>query len=194
MGTRGTIGFRLKEKDYLTYNHYDSYPDGLGVAILADLRLVNIEELKKLAGQVKLVDEDDTPTEEDIFALKKYTDTTVGQTIGGDNSKPNWYQLTRELQGELISTIKAGYMADNENFIKDSLFCEWGYIVNFDENVLEVYRGFQKVKENVYGRYKDHEPEKGDSTAYYACSLIKTYPLDSLPTDKDFIKDVTPID
>ena len=30
MGTRGAYGFRINDKDKVTYNHFDSYPDGFG--------------------------------------------------------------------------------------------------------------------------------------------------------------------
>lgn len=33
---------------------------------------------------------------------------------------------------------------DNNDFILDSLSCEWGYILNLDNNTLEVWKGFQK--------------------------------------------------
>jgi len=33
MGTRGSFGFRIKTKDKLAYNHFDSYPDGLGASV-----------------------------------------------------------------------------------------------------------------------------------------------------------------
>jgi hypothetical protein len=38
MGTRGTWGFVLDGEEKLTYNHFDSYPDCLGVEVLDALR------------------------------------------------------------------------------------------------------------------------------------------------------------
>lgn len=38
MGTRGTWGFVADGDEKLTYNHFDSYPDGLGVDVLDALR------------------------------------------------------------------------------------------------------------------------------------------------------------
>lgn len=37
MGTRGYIGIRYKGKSYYFYNHWDSYPDGLGAAIVREI-------------------------------------------------------------------------------------------------------------------------------------------------------------
>ncbi len=38
MGTRGLYGFRKDGVNKLTYNHYDSYPSGLGKHILEVIR------------------------------------------------------------------------------------------------------------------------------------------------------------
>lgn len=35
-------------------------------------------------------------------------------------------------------------MIDDSEFLNDSLFCEWTYIINLDNEQFEVYRGFNK--------------------------------------------------
>ena len=192
MGTRGTIGVRVNEKDKLSYNHFDSYPDCLGVSILAQVKDIviqqKLEEYKQKAIDLQLVDDHKKPTAELIEKLNLTPDLSVRQSM--DTTKQfgiTWYQALRDYQGELLKSLDLGYMIDNANFIKDSLFCEWGYIINFDENVLEVYEGFQKVKANIKGRYKNCRRAKGDD--YYACSLVKTYDLDNLPSEAEFLAD-----
>ena len=37
MGTRGLRVFRFRKRYYVFYNHYDSYPEGLGKQIVADI-------------------------------------------------------------------------------------------------------------------------------------------------------------
>ena len=58
----------------------------------------------------------------------------------------DWYCLLRHAQGDL-NVYKNGlrYMIDNHDFIKDSLFCEYAYIINLDTKRLEFYVGFQKT-------------------------------------------------
>lgn len=41
---------------------------------------------------------------------------------------------------------------DCHEFLKDSLFCEYAYIINLDTNKLEIYKGFNQ-HENADGRY-----------------------------------------
>ena len=74
-------------------------------------------------------------------------------------------------------------MEEGNSFIRDSLFCEWGYILNLDEGVLEVYQGFQKSPHDN-GRYSDTE---ASSSGYYGSALIVTFPLDNLPSAAEFM-------
>ena len=41
MGTRGSLGFICENKEYLNYNHFDSYPSGLGQKILEFIAEIN---------------------------------------------------------------------------------------------------------------------------------------------------------
>ena len=70
-------------------------------------------------------------------------------------------------------------MLTARDFINSSLFCEWGYIVNFDTQELEVYRGFQEERHDK-GRYAAKEPTKPDTGSgidYWPCALVATFPL-----------------
>jgi hypothetical protein len=182
MGTRGLIGFRYQNKDYLTYNHFDSYPDSLGFNILEELgAMLSFNKLKKAVEKITLVTEDSKPTfEQRLDVAKEFWDLSVG-----NQTPDSWYCLLRNAQGKLYSYYsgKLKYMIDSHEFIKDSLFCEWVYIVNLDTMQLEVWRGFQKEsqKGNRYG-------ENGEK--YYPCALVKEYPLQKLPSQKKFLKDL----
>ena len=48
MGTRGLYGFRKNGVDKVTYNHWDSYPDGLGKQILRFIKIKKLFFLKNL--------------------------------------------------------------------------------------------------------------------------------------------------
>lgn len=187
MGTRGTIGFRKNETDKLAYNHWDSYPTGIGIDIVNAIRELTVEKIEELVDRLKVVNDDTTPTEEDIEKLKLYTDLSVST-----QSEKEWYCLLRDTQGDIKKILESGYLLEANNFINDSLFCEWGYIINLDTKKLEIYRGFQK-KRPTKSRYKDFTPEPDGSNAskYYACELIEEYELKKLEWLNEY--DVEPL-
>jgi len=152
MGTRGLYGFRVDGNDYLTYNHYDSYPRWLGVEVAkAVIRLrqdVDWDDVRQRVRKLHAIDTDVPPTAAEIEAFAPYTDLSVGNQDTSD-----WYCLTRKAQGDLLVPLETSYIKLDNEFIKDSLFCEWAYIVNLDTLKLEVWEGFQKrtSKANRYG-------------------------------------------
>lgn len=178
MSTRGAYGFRVDNKDYVSYNHCDSYPECLGEEVLKVTQgLVvkhSIEELKEKVRSIKLVDINGEPTKKEVEQLKQYLNLDVG------NQKPtDWYCLLREQQGYLLSNLECGYMLDSSKFLLDSIFCEWAYIINLDDEVLEVYKGFMHKKGD--GRYDSIMMEKMEGfDDSYGVSLVLTYPLSEI--------------
>lgn len=176
MSTRGIYGIRKGKEDKITYNHSDSYPDCLGYTMAEFCATTSIDELNNIYERIELVDENTKPTTEQVKACAEYTNTSVST-----GSTDDWYCLLRELQGhpekwkKIDGTI---YMIDDAEFIKNSLFCEYGYIINLDTECLEFWIGWQKVPwdENRYGT------ERNDS-GYYPCWMIKEYPLKDITPD-----------
>lgn len=63
------------------------------------------------------------------------------------------------------------------SFLYDSLFCEYAYIINLDDNTLELYEGFNKDAD-APGRYAKYF-EKNDG-GYYGVKLVRTISLKTL--------------
>ena len=178
MGTRSSIGVHVNGKDKLTYNQYDGYPTGMGVTIYEQvcnlIREIGWEAITKLATNLKQVKTDKEFTEAEKEKYGKYWEQV---STGKD-----MYSLLRGLQGNLDEMLKVGIMTEYNNFIKDSLFCEWAYIFNVDEKTFEIYKGFQTEKPKA-GRYKNCRKQRG----YYACGLIHTLDLSHI-TPHDVFK------
>lgn len=195
MGTRGCFGVHIDDQDKLTYNHFDSYPEGLGQTLIDQTRQMldgmGVDGMRKLARELQPINGKREPTAEEIEKLKPYTDLTVS-----DQSTSDWYCLTRNLQGDLMSILDVGLYHHDNDFIKDSLFCEFAYIVNLDSEVFEVYVGFQDGVHNM-GRFANltlDEDEKKRQIEihnhfYSPCALVATYPLSSLPKSIELPKD-----
>lgn len=209
MSTRGTIGVRYDGQDKLIYNHGGSYPDGLGDKTYRDIK-VAIEQhqtnggtLDALIGRwreqaiaARLIDRDSEPTEAE---KQRCRDLDLVDLRVSDRSENDWYCLLRNAQGKLLKLLEVGLFLNGNNFILDSLFCEWGYILNLDTVELEVYKGFQKQphQEGRYAgittkveeyeqrnqkrkaRYEDTHPV--DLYVYYPCALIATIAIREFP-------------
>jgi hypothetical protein len=76
------------------------------------------------------------------------------------------------------------------DFIRDSLFCEYAYVVNLDDGLFEVYEGFQREPHDK-GRYAAIEPDPEDvehwqachGHNWYPCALVGSFPLRAIPDD-----------
>ena len=175
MGTRGTLGFRVNGVDKLTYNHYDSYPDWLGKDVVEWCRTKKGQWDAVKARATALEDVSDRkPTMADVERLSQYAN--LGVSCGDPYQE--WYVLLRETQGELDAILDAAVFESQAGFITDSRFCEYGYIVNLDDMVLEFYEGFQKEPHNK-GRYANEPGSEG----YFSCALVGSFPLDDIPED-----------
>ena len=182
MGTRGCYGFRKNGVDKLTYNHFDSYPGWLGTNMVRFCKETSIEEMHEIFDRLVLVNNGTPPTKEEIAECIGYYDGSVSERKPED-----WYCLLREAQGE-PNTYKRGlkYMIDDHDFIKDSLFCEYAYIVNLDTNCLEFWRGFQS-EPDPFNRYGIE-----DDRGYYPCKMMAEYSFENMSerTVEDVVADM----
>lgn len=177
MGTRGFVGFVVDGVEKLAYNHWDSYPSGVGLDTLSWLREVVAESeglQRELAKALSTVP-DRQPTGEELRALSEFLDTSVG---GPDDA---WYQLLRGTQGKAGAILRAGYYEDAGDFPLDSLWCEWGYLIDFDTRVLEVYKGFRQTPPTE-GRWVG---KRGDGD-YEPVQRVATFAFDALPSGEEF--------
>jgi len=166
MGTRGSVGFIINKEPKLTYNHFDSYPSGLGELVINYIKRINKngnwEEIKQKVASLIKVNELDKPSDEMFEKYKQYSQ----QVSNGPEN--DWYALLRDLQGiewlEELDNIE--HMIFNNDFIKDSLFCEYAYIINLDSMTLEFYEGFQK-KPQIGNKFGEES-----INGYYPCAKI----------------------
>lgn len=180
MGTRGFMSFAANGETKTAYVNNDSYPGGLGVDILDWLRSTTLDFAKQKAAELRVVGDDTEPTDADIERLKVYANSRVGDR----SDRMSWYQLLRETQGDPAATLAAGVMEDSNNFPADSLYAEWGYVVDFDAMAFEVYRGFQTVRHRA-GRFADLP--QGRNRDYFPVRLVKSWPLSDLPDNAAFL-------
>lgn len=171
MGTRGFLGFVVDGEEKIAYNHMDSYPSGLGVAVMSWAAQADLDVARKSASVLRVVSDAEPPTRADIRRLRPYADPEVSAPAG----PRDWYSILRGTQGDPAAILACGYIEDAAEFPADSLFAEWGYMVDFDTGRLEVYRGFQDEPHHD-GRFADRFPVPSDG--YWPVKLVAAFPLD----------------
>lgn len=178
MGTRGAIGVRIDGQDKVTYNHFDSYPTGVGEEVFDVVRRRKSDErMKRQARGIVLIKNEDEVTDEIKAKIAKKVKPNL---MVSTQSEEDLYCLMRNAQGHLDKYLDMGVMTDNSRFLLDSLFCEWAYIVNLDTGKLEVYRGFnKKPAHGRYGNILEEKPAHRDAE-YYGVALIAEFSLNAI--------------
>ncbi len=126
MSTRGLMGLKKKGEVKAQYNHFDSYISGLGKSI--------IETINKI------------PKEDRVNRFNNVFDNIVLVEENDDN-----YSEYREYQGNLQAYLDGfNCMIDNKDFINDTLFCEYAYIINLDTNTLDITFGWKNRQTKSY--------------------------------------------
>lgn len=168
MGTRHLIAVvRNGEYKIAQYGQWDGYPDGQGLTVLNFLKTCDIETF------VKAVDN-----------CTEATDDYIEKVDADPNWPENFPHFSRNTGADILQQVyDAGGLplVLNVEFAADSLFCEWAYVIDLDDLVLEVYQGFNQRKPE--GRFADMEPD-GE---YQAVTLETSFPLPQLPTEADFL-------
>lgn len=180
MGTRGFITFVADGQEKTAYNQFDSYPAGMGQDVLTWLRasLDAFDVMRERVKALRVVDDETPPTAEDIERLSKFADTHVST-----GQLTEWYVLLRETQGNPHAMLEAGVIEDASAFPQDSLFAEWGYVIDLDQMVFEVYEGFQENPHSE-GRFAGRGHGSG---GYYPVKLVASWPLAELPSDDELL-------
>jgi hypothetical protein len=181
MGTRNlTMVVKGGKFKVAQYGQWDGYPSGNGLIVLNFLKTVDLNEFGKK-----------------VAALRWLTKKEIKDV---DNT-PDWPKvypyLSRDAGAKVLSMIMthegANKLVNMVSFAGDSLFCEWAYLIDLDNNTLEVYEGSNKTP-ITEGRFKsdDKKLDHDDSNVYHPIMLVKTYCLNDLPTDEEFLAELEP--
>lgn len=167
MGTRHLTMVKLGDKVFGQYGQWDGYPSGQGEVVVEFLRTFN----------------------EDLFReqFKKSTFLTDEQREAALFKGKN-PQLDRDCGANILRYIQdvigTPVLYNSISFAGDSLFCEWGYMVDLDERKLRCFRGFnQKPLEDgqFFKTFPGLEARKSSVFKdYYPIREIKSYSFEEL--------------
>ena len=191
MGTRNlTCVFVNGEYKVAQYGQWDGYPEGQGSTILKFLQSYNKETFLKNLNTTRFIEED----EYNKLWLEVGVDIKASNGMvnmdDSDKFKKKHPQLDRDMGGGVLKFIEnnENVVLNNEiNFVYDGLFCEWCYVVDFDKNVLEVYRGFNK---EILDKTERFFTKEASDNGYTPVTMLISFDLDKLPSEEDFVKQI----
>lgn len=200
MGTRNLTAVMVDgEYKVAQYGQWDGYPNGIGVEILAFLH-----EITK-----------------DASSLEKFTTYIRGCTLISEEAiKAAWVEAGADPNSDFVDFETSMKMREMHpeihrdtswrvlqqifdqgplqlqsdiGFAKDSLFCEWAYVIDLDKQTFEVYKGFNQAPLDKSERFFTGEKLEPDDLGepYYPIKHEKTWPLDKLPSEDEFLQALT---
>lgn len=191
MGTRGlTTVIRDGQHIVAQYGQWDHYPTGQGKDALNILRQPEVIDRLRQAETRFISDEEHTAL------LKEVTGNDTGWMTfeEADKFKERYPQLSRDVGAQVLLQVALAQVAgetlplvDQIEFANDSLFCEWAYVVDLDENTFEIYKGFQN-EPHAEGRFAAESPQNGGyegAKDYYPVKRVASYSLFDLPSDTE---------
>lgn len=183
MSTRGGYGFVINGKETIIYTGGASELDGLGNTLVQWLKTTNVEALKHAIENLAEVQASDPVNQTDISQITRQTGITPRNRFG--SAITTWNDLLYLAQNDPDFLIDSGYFLDG-SWIINSPDMEYLYLVNLDEQLLEIYHGFQPAHE-AKGRFRQGKNSL-DSEAGKP-NLLAMYPLNNLPRDLNWLEE-----
>jgi len=190
MGTRNlTCVVYQSEIKIAKYCQWDGYPSGQGSEILKFLKEkfnkpLFVSELQK----VKEITEEELNSKWQECGAAPNSPFISIEVSNKFNTK--YPHLARDMGAGILEAIQVGKVPSVQNsvtFANDSLFCEWAYLIDLDNETLEVYKGFNQTPLSTTDRFYQ---ESNNSSEYYPVKLTKIYKLNELPSLEAFIEDL----
>ncbi|MET3537695.1 hypothetical protein [Chryseobacterium limigenitum] len=196
MGTRNlTVVVHNQEVKVACYGQFDGYPDSLGLKLLQFFsNPENTENLKEILPKVRLWNKKDQKRQDEFLESISCTNGILNEKQK-DAFKKRYPFRYRERYGKLIEgqilevLLEFRHLdeiatTDAYDFASDSLFCEWAYVIDYDKNTFEVYKGLNTSCISEEDRFYSIYDGEND---YYPVKIIASFPLDDLPDENEFL-------
>ena len=180
MGTRNLVAVVSNgEFKVAQYGQWDGYPSGQGSTVCEFLQeKLDLEKFKSAVNDCKYLDKDELNQKwATAGADLNNKDGFVTMEVS-DKFKRTNPTLSRDAGAEVLEMIQdhgSRELKNSIDFAGDSLFCEWAYVVDLDNNVLEVYKGFNQKPLDPSERFYSHAlpTESHRKDYYYPIKLVK---------------------
>ncbi|MBP5461915.1 MAG: hypothetical protein J6Y20_07310 [Lachnospiraceae bacterium] len=164
------------------YGQWDGGPSMNGLTCLRFLQEKMDEELfRERIMQAVFI------SNEDIAALRAESHKAYGY----DRFLVDHPELSRSIRGDILERIQETalpmQLKNDINFARDSLFCEWVYVIDLDSRTFEVYRGFNETPLKPGDRFFDIDRNVPSDNEYRAVRIKAMWGFDELPDDDTFV-------
>jgi hypothetical protein len=167
---------RVKTK-VAQYGQWDGYPEGQGRIVLKFLKGCDLIRFREKLSGVSFL------TGKELDRIWKECE------MKGDLSE--YPELSRDTGAHVLQLVydgRAVKLWNRSKFAKDSILCQWVYLIDLDQGKFEVYTRNLKKPLTKKDRFYDDRFKKGKGGPV---RIAKWYSLKKLPTVRQFIKDTT---
>ena len=166
------------------YGQWDGYPSGAGLSILNFLsEEKNIENLRINSSKCSFVSDKE---------YQKIKESFEDRGVLYDEFFKEYPQFSRDTGDDILSIVASSdgdiKLVDSYDFAADSLFCEWAYVIDLDNDMFEVYEGFNKQPLNKEERFYNIQNLKDATLIYYPVKLVAEFSFKNLPDKDEFLK------
>lgn len=174
------------------YGQWDGYPSGQGLSILNFLQSDQLVAFKENLPKCSWISEDDIAKYWSEFGVNIRENGSVSYEIYNKFSAKH-PQLSRDTGADVLKIIASApdgvKLRNDYGFSRDSLFCEWAYVIDFDKNTFEVYQGFNdKPLDKSERFYSEVLTQYSSNNTYYPVKLLTSFDLSNLPSEDEFLK------
>lgn len=195
MGTRHLIAVQLNEEYKVAqYGQWDGYPEGQGLDVLDFLSSWLLPFFEEKLHRVRFLDEE-VMDKEFVVSYNKNAPIWSSDQDNRTHSQRRWFEnyISRDLGSDILRNIatsddKEILLKNSIDFAGNSLFCEWGYVIDFDSRTFEIYEGYNKSPLSDSDRFFNIERDR--NSCYHQIALVKKYDLLNLPTKGMFLSDL----
>lgn len=184
MGTRNlTMVVNNEEIKVAQYGQWDGYPEGNGLVVFSFLKKLikshRVNEFRDIVNKCTYITDEKIKEYYKDLGVDVEKEKFVSMEIANE-FKERHPELDRDMGASILEYLLENgsqELKDNRDFVNDSLFCEWAYLIDLDNEVLEIYMGFNKEPLNKEDRFYKEEKE---GLEYYPIKKIIGIPFDIL--------------
>lgn len=176
MGTRHLVAVVHKKKIKVAqYGQWDGYLSGQGNTIVKFIQSkLDLKKFRKAVEECRFMDETESKKK---YVECGFSEEGWGNMEAGDNLREKYPELSRDTGAEILFLIQNKNKRELQNaidFAADSLFCEYAYVLDLDNKVLEIYKGFNKGKsKGRFSKMAKHKNQDGSESEYSPVNLVK---------------------